>query len=81
MKFALIDQAKKDFPVDRLCTTLGVSPSGYFVWGRRPACRRQRDDMIMLAHVRSSFALSNGTYGSPRMTRELQDNGFDIGRR
>ena len=81
MKFALIKQTKMDFPVDRLCTTLGVSPSGYFAWGRRPACRRQRDDMIMLAHVRSLFALSNGTYGSPRMTRELQDNGFAIGRR
>lgn len=35
----------------------------------------------MLAHVRSAFALSNGTYGSPRMTRELQDDGFAIGRR
>jgi putative transposase len=43
--------------------------------------RRQRDDMVMLAHVRSAFALSNGTYGSPRMTRELQDDGFAIGRR
>ena len=37
--------------------------------------------MVMLAHVRSAFALSNGTYGSPRMTRELQDDGFAIGRR
>jgi len=34
----------------------------------------------MLAHVRSAFALSNGTYGSPRITRELQDDGFAIGR-
>jgi putative transposase len=24
--------------------------------------------MVLLAHVRSAFALSNGTYGSPRMT-------------
>jgi len=37
--------------------------------------------MVMLAHVRSAFALSNGTYGSPRMTRELQDDGFAIGHR
>mgnify|MGYP002132712089 CR=1 FL=1 len=37
--------------------------------------------MVLLAHVRSAFALSNGTYGSPRMTRELQDEGFAIGRR
>ena len=37
--------------------------------------------MVMPAYVRSAFALSNGTYGSPRMTRELQDDGFAIGRR
>ena len=81
MRFALVDQAKKDFPVHRLCKVLGVSQSGYFAWKDRPASRRQRDDMVMLAHVRSAFALSNGTYGSPRMTRELQDDGFAIGRR
>ncbi|WP_370468058.1 MULTISPECIES: IS3 family transposase [Pseudomonadota] len=81
MRFALVDQAKKDFPVHRLCQVLGVSQSGYFAWKDRPASRRQRDDMVMLAHVRSAFALSNGTYGSPRMTRELQDDGFAIGRR
>ena len=69
MKFALIDQAKEQFPVHRLCGVLGVSASGYFAWKDRPACRRQRDDLVLLAHARSSFALSNGTYGSPRMTR------------
>ena len=81
MRFTLVDQAKKDFPVHRLCQVLGVSQSGYFAWKDRPACRRQRDDMVMLAHVRSAFALSNGTYGSPRMTHELQDDGLAIGRR
>ncbi|MBB4610942.1 transposase [Sphingomonas yabuuchiae] len=61
---------------------LGVSQSSYFARKDRPASRRrQRDDMVMLAHVRSAFALSNGTYGSPRMTRELQDDGFAIGHR
>jgi transposase InsO family protein len=81
MKFQLIDKAKNEFPVHRLCGVLGVSQSGYFAWKDRPASRRQRDDMVLLAHVRSAFALSNGTYGSPRMTRELQDNGFAVGRR
>jgi putative transposase len=81
MRFRLIDAAKKEFPVQRLCKVLGVSPSGYFGWKERPACRRQRDDMVLLAHVRSAFALSGGTYGSPRMTYELHDNGLAIGRR
>lgn len=81
MRFALVDQAKKEFPVHRLCRVLGVSQSGYFAWKDRPASKRQHADMVMLAHVRSAFALSNGTYGSPRMTRELQDDGLAIGRR
>lgn len=81
MRFRLIDAAKKEFPVQRLCKVLGVSPSGYFAWKERPACRRQRDDMVLLAHVRSAFALSSGTYGSPRMTYELRDHGLAIGRR
>ena len=79
MRFKLIDAAKKEFPVQRLCKVLEVSPSGYFAWKSRPASQRQREDLVLLAHVRSAFALSNGTYGSPRMTRELQDPGLDGG--
>lgn len=81
MKFRLIDAAKAEFPIQRMCDLLDVSPSGYFAWSGRPACRRQREDTVLLAHVRSAFALSNGTYGSPRMTRELQDEGLEVGRR
>jgi hypothetical protein len=40
MRFALIDGAKAEFPVHRLCRVLGVSQSGYFAWRSRPACRR-----------------------------------------
>lgn len=36
---------------------------------------------MLLAHVRSAFALSHGTYGSPQMTRELLDSGPSVGRR
>jgi putative transposase len=81
MRFWLIDVAKNDFPVQRLCKVLGVSPSGYFAWRRRPASPRQQEDLVLLAHIRSAFALSNETYGSPRITRELQDSGLSVGRR
>ena len=53
MRFYLVDQAQTDFPVHRFCKVLGVSQSGYFAWKDRPASRRQRDDMVLLAHVRS----------------------------
>jgi putative transposase len=58
-----------------------VSPSGYFAWRSRPASYRQREDLVLLSHIRTAFARSNGTYGSPRMTRELQDEGLEVGRR
>ncbi|WP_371827045.1 IS3 family transposase [Microvirga sp. VF16] len=81
MRFKFIDAAKENFPVTRLCQVLNVSPSGYFAWRSRPASPRQREDLVLLAHIRSAFTLSNGTYGSPRMTRELQDERLQVGRR
>lgn len=81
MRFRLIDQARKEFPVHRLCKVLEVSQSGYFAWKERPISRRRREDATLLVHVRSAFSLSNGTYGSPRMTREVQDGGVAVGRR
>jgi putative transposase len=81
VKFMFIDAAKEEFPVQRLCKVLEVSQSGYFAWRSRPASRRQHDDLVLLAHVRSAFALSSGTYGSPRMTHELREQGLEAGRR
>src|SRR5215210_5631804 len=68
-------------PVTRLCQVLDPSQSGYFAWRGRPASLRQREDLILLAHIRSAYALSNETYGSPRMTHELQNDGLSVGRR
>ena len=79
MRSTLVDQAKEEFPMHRLCRVLGVSLSGYIAWKNRPASARQRQDMVVLAHIRSSFALSNGTYGGPRMTHEPRDNGLPVG--
>lgn len=64
MKFAFIDAEKASFPISRMCLVLNVSQSGFFAWQERPACRRQQQDMVYLA-IRTAFALSNGTYGSP----------------
>ena len=61
MRFGLIDAAKNEFPVRRLCQALSVSQSGYFAWRNRPACQRQREDLVLLAHVRSSFRRSKET--------------------
>ena len=45
---------EKGFPRQRLCKVLDVSASGYLAWKERPACRRQRDDMVLLWLVMSA---------------------------
>lgn len=80
MRFRLIDQAKKEFPVHRLCNVLDVSESGYFAWSRRPASRRHGEDLVLLAHIRAQFSTSSETYGAPRMYAELKEEGLAVGR-
>ena len=81
MTFRFIDAAKADICVSQACRVFGVSLSGYYAWRSRPACRRQREDMVLRAHIRNAFSLSNGTYGSLRMTYDPKADGFSVGRR
>lgn len=80
MTFGFIDAKKATMPVPRLCRTLGVSVSGYYAWKRRPASRSQRDDLLLLAHVRSCFSRSRQTYGSRRIRQDIQAEGLAVGR-
>jgi putative transposase len=40
MRFRLVHEANKEFPVQRLCQVLSVSQSGYFAWKGRGASSR-----------------------------------------
>lgn len=80
MRFQLIDAEKAVLPVERMCSLLGVSVSGYYAWRVRRPSQRQLDDMVLLAHIRAHFSASNGTYGSPRMHAELHEEGLAAGR-
>ncbi|WP_429925424.1 IS3 family transposase (plasmid) [Agrobacterium vitis] len=80
MKFKVIAAEKANVPVQRACTLLGVSESGYYAWDIRKPSLRQRTDMVLLAHIRAQFTTSHETYGSPRMTVELKEDGVCVGR-
>lgn len=80
MTFGFIKAKKASFPIRRMCRVFGVSQSGFLAWQDRPACRRRQQDMVYPAHIRTAFALSNGTHGSSRMQRHLVDERHEIGR-
>jgi transposase InsO family protein len=63
--------------VNLACDTLEVSRSGYYAWLKRPECERSKEEYILLAHIRAIHEKSKQTYGSPRMTSELNSIGFN----
>jgi len=81
MRFAFINAWRKTFPIHRMCKVLRVTSRGYRAWRCRPMSQRQRDDMVLLAHIREQHKLSLGSYGRPRMTEELQELGLKVGHR
>ena len=80
-RFRFIERKKALFPVRRLCKVLRVSESGYYAWASRPACQRQRDDMVFLAYIRSQHIANRRAYGRKRMSVELKSQGIAIGER
>ena len=80
MRFRLIDAMKAGMAIDRMCALMDVSVSGFYAWKSREPSRRQLDDMVLLAHIRAQFSMSNETYGAPRMHVELREDGLDVGR-
>lgn len=81
MRFAFVEEHRGRVPVERLCRIMNVASRGYRAWASRPVSQRQRDDMIILAHIREQHRLSLGSYGRSRMTEELKELGLDVGHR
>jgi transposase InsO family protein len=59
-----------------MCRVLHVSVAGFYAYLQRPASWRAVLDDVLLAHVRLAFAASGGTYGAPRIERELRAEGL-----
>lgn len=81
MKYAFIDAEKGQWPVDVQCDTLGVSRSGYYAWKGRPVAPRAEQDVELVDEIKAAYAAGRGTYGSPRVHRELRAKGRRIGRK
>ena len=81
MRFRFIEEHRYSFPANRLCDVVGVSTRGLRAFRSRPASRRQRSDLVTLAHIKEQSRLSLGSYSRPRMTEELKEIGLDVGHR
>lgn len=81
MKFHRIQREKANFPVAVMCEGLGVSRSGYYAFEKRPPSKRAIEDARLGVEIAESFRQSRGTYGSPRVLRDLAENGHRVSRK
>jgi putative transposase len=79
--YRFIEREKARHSVRRMCRLLGVSPSGFFAWHRRPPSARRLADAILVARIALAHGARRGTYGAPRIRAERRADGIAVGRR
>lgn len=79
MRYTFVARHRSIWPVSTMCRLLDVSRSGFHDWHERKPCARLIEDERLTVRLRSFHLLSGGSYGSPRLWRDLQEAGERIG--
>ena len=80
MKYRFISAHRETFKVGRMCTLFNVSRSGYYAWLTRPESPRNRENRSLEDKIRLLHAASHGIYGSPKIHRDLVEDGVRCGK-
>jgi putative transposase len=78
--YELVESEKAAFPVEVLCTAVGVSRSAFYAWRKSTPSKRQLANGRLLGEIRSIHVEHEARYGSPRMLDELRDRGHEVGK-
>ena len=81
MKYACITRHRGEYPVRLMCRVLAVAPAGYYAWRTRAPSARAITDERVLLNVRVAYRASAGTYGAPRIHRDLRADGVRVGKK
>jgi len=69
---------RKEFPVEKMCKLFKVSRSSFYQQLGYTSCNRDNENRMLLFEIRRIHKKSNASYGSPRITKELNENGFKV---
>lgn len=64
------------FGVREVCTTLGISPSGFYAHRHKAQRPRRCQDRVLSVAMHDAFEQSGDSYGSPRLVRALRKVGL-----
>ena len=62
-----------------MCRVLKVHRSGYSAWKKVPQSKRAIEDANLIVEIRRSYDGSQQIYGSPRIYRDLREEGIACG--
>lgn len=63
-----------------MCQVLKVSKSGYYKWLNSTPSKRAMDNRMLTEKIQEIYQKSRQTYGSPRITKELEAQAIEISR-
>lgn len=81
MRYSFIEQHRHQYAVGLQCRVLNVSVSGYYAWRGRPQSRHEQQNRQLEVWIRAVFEQHRHRYGSPRIQRELRDQGIICSRK
>jgi transposase InsO family protein len=82
-RFQFVADHSQRYGVKRLCQVLGIARSSLYYWQSTAADRAARDaaDRKLAGQITAVHAAFDGTYGAPRITAELRENGPPVNRK
>jgi putative transposase len=79
MRFVFIHAHERIFHITTMCRVLEVSRAGFYKWRAQPLAERVKADAVLAARIRAIHTGRRRSYGSPRVHRELRDDGIRCG--
>jgi putative transposase len=55
VRYQVVEEYRKNYPVSVLCEMLGVSLSGYYAWMKRPMSQHEREDNQLAEHIQAVY--------------------------
>ena len=80
-RYKFIEKLRADIKITRLLKFFDVSKSGYYDWRERQPSARAIEDVELKQKIQQIFTENKGRYGSPRIFKALQKQGYNIGKK
>ena len=80
MKYGFMKNHYPQFEIKKMAEALQVARSGYYAWEKRKDSQKRRMDQELLARIKAVYYGSRSIYGSPRVTAQLNREGFLCGK-